>query len=112
MTDTPTLATLRAESVGIFVRLNADSQWGSSRAHPIGYVIQVSGCWNWVGGQSSDGYGVWSLRGAVTRRAHRIMYERHKGPIPQGLQLDHLCRNRLCVNPDHLEPVTNRENIL
>jgi len=44
--------------------------------------------------------------------AHRAVYESERGPIPEGMTLDHLCRNRGCVNPDHLEPVTNRENIL
>lgn len=43
-------------------------------------------------------------------RVHRVVYELLVGPIPEGLQLDHLCRNRVCGNPDHLEPVTNREN--
>jgi hypothetical protein len=70
-----------------------------------------SGCWLWLGGLSGGGYGSVSVVD-VQATAHRFSYELYKGPIPEGLQLDHLCRNRSCVNPDHLEPVTSRENIL
>lgn len=70
-------------------------------------------CWNWTGLIDARGYGQMRLRyGDAARKAHRLCYEQFVGPIPEGLQLDHLCRNRLCVNPDHLEPVTNRENTL
>ena len=69
-----------------------------------------TGCWLWVGATVPDGYGQMYLDGKPSP-AHRIAYELHKEPIPDGLQLDHLCRVRSCVNPDHLEPVTNRENI-
>ena len=72
-----------------------------------GYVIQENGCWEWIGAKGTGGYG--RFRHAP---AHRVMYERLVGPIPAGLQIDHLCRNRDCVNPAHLEPVTQTVNIL
>ena len=69
-----------------------------------------SGCWVWHGSRTPLGYGrFWFGRG---QQAHRVSYEYHVGPIPEGLHIDHLCRNTSCVNPDHLEPVTPRENIL
>lgn len=80
-------------------------------------VDPVTGCWNWNKSLNS-GYGQisrWSpgktKSNVTTVKAHREVYERHVGPIPPGLQLDHLCRNPRCVNPAHLEPVTNEENV-
>jgi hypothetical protein len=70
----------------------------------------MSGCWLWLG-TSSRGYGKLSLRGRNVW-AHRFAYEAYVGPIPAGLELDHLCRQHCCVNPEHLEAVTHRENIL
>lgn len=68
------------------------------------------GCVDWTAGTVGNGYGqFWDGRLVL---AHRWAYEYFKGPIQDGLQLDHLCRNRHCVNPAHLEPVTGRENIL
>lgn len=69
----------------------------------------INGCLLWTGAFKS-GYGKLSI-GGVGFMAHRVSYEWAKGRIPQGLFIDHLCRNRLCVNPDHLEPVTHLENI-
>jgi hypothetical protein len=68
-------------------------------------------CVPWSGAVDDDGYGRVSMDGKW-RRAHRVAYEKSFGPIASGLVIDHLCRNRLCVNPLHMEPVTNAENIL
>ena len=70
-------------------------------------------CWIWTAGLHFRGYGeVWDESLRDGKLAHRYVYERLVGPVPDGLVLDHLCRNRRCVNPEHLEPVTHRENIL
>jgi hypothetical protein len=73
------------------------------------------GCWLWVGATSPSAsgkhpYGIFTKDGKL-RMAHRVSYEMAIGLIPDGLQLDHLCRMTLCVNPAHLEPVTPKENI-
>jgi hypothetical protein len=70
-----------------------------------------SGCWLWIGAISS-GYGHFNsgIKGQSVL-AHRFAYELHKGPVPEGLELDHLCRTRSCCNPDHLEPVTRQKNV-
>lgn len=73
-------------------------------------MVTESGCWIFMG-VLNDGYGYMGATGR-TRRAHRISYELYRGLIPPGLDLDHLCRVRCCVNPWHLEPVTERENTL
>lgn len=71
---------------------------------------ELGPCWLWTACKIRNGYGqLWAEGGAVY--AHRFSYELFVGSIPEGLTLDHLCRVRHCVNPDHLEPVTNQENI-
>lgn len=69
-------------------------------------------CWEWRAYRSADGYGRFNATRHRPENAHRIAYRLTVGPIPDGLQLDHLCRNRACVNPQHLEPVTVRDNVL
>jgi hypothetical protein len=74
-----------------------------------------SGCWPWLGYRNADGYGVITVGGDDERvlRAHRVAYELLLGEtIPDGLTIDHLCRNRGCVNPEHMEVVERGENVL
>ena len=73
--------------------------------------IVDSGCWEWTGCKDQKGYGMLS-RGGKTHRAHRWVYEAVVSKIGDGLTIDHLCRNRACVNPDHLEPVAVVENVM
>jgi hypothetical protein len=80
-------------------------------------VDQRGECWEWTASRSDGGYGTFFCRhlpGGTARpaHAHRIAYELSVGPVPNALTLDHLCRNRGCVNPAHLEPVTRGENVL
>lgn len=70
-----------------------------------------TGCRLWLGELNWDGYPRMYLAGKKVR-VHRVAYELERGPIPEGLQLDHLCRVRSCINPAHLEPVTLKENLL
>ena len=79
-----------------------DAKWTRSRS---------SACMQWIGALTTAGYGQISIAGQL-KYAHRVAYERWVGPIPVGLVIDHLCRNPSCVNPVHLEPVSNRENVL
>jgi hypothetical protein len=90
---------------------------GTPEERFYGYVIKngPGGCWLWRGGLDVGGYGVFSLGnelGGRQAKAHRYAYELLVGPIPPNMLLDHSCRVHPCVNPDHLEPVTSRDNTL
>jgi len=71
--------------------------------------VLPNGCWRWTASANHKGYGMFSYNGRMGS-AHRFSYQQFTGVISEGLTLDHICRNRWCVNPSHLEPVTNQEN--
>lgn len=80
-------------------------------------ILYSEGCWEWNGWHNTKGYACMAVNlhdgcGQKKKFAHRVVYELLIGPIPEGKQLDHLCRNRGCVNPWHLEPVTCKENLM
>lgn len=75
-------------------------------------VVVTETCWRWTGSiDSTTGYGKFGYN-RKTQPAHRFAYEHFRGTIPKGLVIDHVCRNRWCVNPAHLEPMTLMENLL
>ena len=75
-------------------------------------VHKTESCWLWTGSQSAGGYGRMRWPGLPHAMcAHRISYLLSVGPIPEGMEIDHLCFNPRCVRPDHLEPVTSKENV-
>jgi len=79
---------------------------GRGREGFMARIVRVDGCWLWTGYINPNGYAMFGRRWA-----HRVAYEFFVGPIPEGLELDHLCRVPACVNPAHLEAVTHRENM-
>lgn len=95
---------------GQFVPFHGKPKLGTSSR--VGWVVAESGCHIWQGSLDGFGYGmVWVER--RTRRVHRLRYEREVGPVPDGMILDHfVCDNPQCCNPEHVRPVTHRENVL
>lgn len=107
MTQTPPLDASAPAAMELVKRLRVDFE--------ARYIPEPnSGCWLWIGYAKPAGPSKWQARnpyGYYSRKpAHRLAYELHKGPVPEGLVIDHLCRNTLCVNPAHLEAVTTQEN--
>lgn len=79
-------------------------------AHRFDHVDHHEPCWIWLGATNSRGYGYRTGKALRPALTHRYFYEWFKGPIPDGLTIDHLCRNKRCCNPAHMEPVTAEEN--
>lgn len=75
-------------------------------------AVLPGGYWLWIGAKSKNGYGVIARSGHKLVGAHRISHEFFKGPISDGFEVDHLCRNRACVNPEHLEAVSHSVNVI
>lgn len=75
------------------------------------YEVTENGCWTWLGAKNRKGYGHMQWNGEAGG-AHRIFYKALRGPIPEGQQIHHVCRNKACVNPDHLQVVTPRQNTM
>ena len=80
---------------------------GAGKPHIL--VLGDDDCWPWIGARSSHGYGMRKVDGR-TQMVHKIAYEECVGPIPDGMQIDHICRNRACCNPAHLRLATNKQN--
>lgn len=74
-------------------------------------LVDENGCWLWTAYIDECGYGRCHFESKKSAGAHRVFYRQTRGPVPQGLELDHLCRTRHCVNPNHLEAITHAENV-
>lgn len=102
---------LKAEAALIAVPINAtegEPKWWPRFAAK--FTVNDQGCWQWHGATVPQGYGKLGMNGTV-EYSHRVAYEWFVGPIGDGLEIDHLCQNRACCNPDHLEAVTHAVNM-
>lgn len=106
---TPTLITRRGRKPRRFIDGHHNRRPTQERFWEKVSVAGPNECWQWRGSVTAGGYGNFKFAGS-NEYAHRAAYMLSVGEIPEGLHIDHLCRNRLCVNPAHLEPVTQREN--
>lgn len=98
---------LTTEQARAFGARGNRARWGTRRERLLARIRpQETGCWEWDGFHDERGYARVS-----SDRVHRLTFEEFVGPIPEGLEIDHLCRNPGCVNPGHLEPVTHAENV-
>lgn len=84
---------------------------GESLNRFVSKFLIGDGCWEWLAGKNNAGYGYFWFNGKQ-RRAHKVCYEMLRGPVPDGLVLDHSCRNKACVNPDHLQAVPQFTNVI
>jgi hypothetical protein len=73
-------------------------------------VNKAEGCWEWTAARVHNGYGVFNLAGNRQQVAHKYSYRLHVGEVQDGLDIDHTCHNRACVNPDHLRAITHKQN--
>ncbi len=90
--------------------MRAVQQLDAGDALPL-IIVGAGGCWLWTKSRNRKGYGRWWFRDQdYGRLAHVVLWEIFNGPLPEGFELDHLCRVRICVNPAHLEPVTGTVN--
>lgn len=97
----------------ILIKIHAQRENLKAQHQGEDYLIDTSGCWIWMKGISTRGYGrTWIKQDNSMRYAHRIMYEKYNGKIESHMVIHHKCENHICVNPDHLEPVTNKENVM
>lgn len=103
-------------ATGIYPRKSLEERFWAKviRAGPVPeFNPKIGPCWTWLGAIDGHGYGsIGSGSGGPTKTAHVVSFNLHVGPIPKGMTIDHLCRNRACPNPKHLEIVTRVENVL